>query len=326
MNEKYLLPNQIAQWVGFNAENGGRNSIIDTYNSITPLPRGYALKYTDAWCAATISAAVHLCGLADKIPQECSCQKMIEKAQKMGIWVEDDAYSPSVGDLILYDWQDDGNGDCTGWADHIGCVESNTEGTLTVLEGNININGTRCVGRREITVNAQYIRGYITPIYKGVTGSLDCATETCIGGWAYDGTDDACNVEIQICLVNGEILGTIQTEADEYRADLAPAGIGNGFHAFTYAYSIYDWAMTSGKYVIRVIADGEYIGSKQLEITLPTKVEIWDEDINKLKELIENAMQEYTKASEYLGKATETILKGVQDILAIKAHVDTINK
>ena len=32
----------------------------------------------------------------------------------MGCWQENDAYVPSPGDAILYDWQDNGIGDNTG--------------------------------------------------------------------------------------------------------------------------------------------------------------------------------------------------------------------
>ena len=39
----------------------------------------------------------------------------IEKAQAMGIWQENDAYVPQIGDIIMYDWDDNGNGDNTGW-------------------------------------------------------------------------------------------------------------------------------------------------------------------------------------------------------------------
>lgn len=33
----------------------GHKWIVDAYNSIKPLPRGYKLKMSDAWCAGTVS-------------------------------------------------------------------------------------------------------------------------------------------------------------------------------------------------------------------------------------------------------------------------------
>ena len=137
------------------------HKIIDRYNSHTPLARGYKVKYTDAWCATFISFLAIVMGYTDIIPTECSCPKMIELAKAMGIWVEDDSYTPLPGDIPLYDWQDSGSGDCTGTADHIGIVEKVVNSMITVIEGNYK----DAVGRREIAVNGRYIRGYIVPKY-----------------------------------------------------------------------------------------------------------------------------------------------------------------
>ena len=83
---------------------------------------------------------------------------MIELAIKAGMWVENDGYIPRIGDCVLYDWQDSGIGDCKGGADHIGIVENVTNsGIIKVIEGNYN----DAVGRRTISVNGKYIRGFI---------------------------------------------------------------------------------------------------------------------------------------------------------------------
>lgn len=137
------------------------HKIIDRYNAHTPLPRGYKVKYTDAWCATFVSFLAIVMGYTDIIPVECSCPKMIELAKKMGCWVENDGYLPEPGDIPLYDWQDSGKGDNTGVADHIGIVEKVVNGKITVIEGNYQ----DAVGRREIAVNGRYIRGYIVPKY-----------------------------------------------------------------------------------------------------------------------------------------------------------------
>lgn len=138
------------------------HKIIDRYNSRKPLPRGYAVKYTDPWCATFISYLAIVMGYTDIIPVECGCPQMIELAKKMGIWVEDDSYVPKPGDIVLYDWQDSGSGDNTGTADHIGIVEKVVGRTETVIEGNYQDS----VKRRELAVNGRYIRGYIVPKYK----------------------------------------------------------------------------------------------------------------------------------------------------------------
>ena len=90
----------------------------------------------------------------------------------MNIWVENDAYVPDIADIILYDWQDNGIGDNTGSSDHVGIVVSVSGNTIKVIEGNIRDT----VGYRTITVNAQYIRGYICPDFKSKATSKETIT------------------------------------------------------------------------------------------------------------------------------------------------------
>ena len=156
---KYVA--QMQAWVGLKESNGSHKKIVDIYNTINPLPVGYKLKYTDAWCAGTVSAAAQVCNATDIIPCECSCPRMITLAQKKGIWVENDAHVPKAGDIILYDWDDSGNGDNKGGSDHVGVVEKISGNTITIIEGNYS----NAVKRRTLKVNGRYIRGYIVPKY-----------------------------------------------------------------------------------------------------------------------------------------------------------------
>jgi hypothetical protein len=148
-------------WLG--AKEGGsiHRAIIDAYNSQRPLPRGYAVKYTDDWCAAFVSAVAVKLGYTDIMPTECGCSKMISLYQKLGSWDENDARVPRAGDIIFYDWQDSGKGDNKASSDHVGIVEKVEGNTITVIEGNRN----NSVERRTIAVNARYIRGYGVPKY-----------------------------------------------------------------------------------------------------------------------------------------------------------------
>lgn len=152
---------QAKEWLGKKESNGSHKEIIDIYNRIRPLPRGYKVKYTDSWCATFVSAVAIKIGYTDIMPLECSCEQMINLAKNMGIWIENDAHTPKAADIILYDWGDSGNGDNTGWTDHIGIVEKVANGVITVIEGNLN----NAVDRRTISVNGKYIRGYIAPKY-----------------------------------------------------------------------------------------------------------------------------------------------------------------
>ena len=152
---------QAKAWLGKNEADGSHKEIIDVYNSQRPLPRGYKVKYTDAWCATFVSAVAVKLGYTDIIPTECSCPKMIQLLKNIGAWVENDAYVPKGGDLLFYDFDDNGAGDNTGGTDHIGIVEKVDGSTITVIEGNYS----NSVKRRSIKVNGRYIRGYGVPKY-----------------------------------------------------------------------------------------------------------------------------------------------------------------
>lgn len=156
-------------WVGLKESDNSHRKIIDIYNTIRPLPRGYKLTYWDAWCAGAVSAAAKACDALDIIPAECSCPYMISHAQNMGIWVEADNHVPAPGDIIMYDWQDSGSGDNRGGADHVGVVESVSGNTITVIEGNYS----NSVKRRSLEINGRYIRGYIVPKFEADSGIED---------------------------------------------------------------------------------------------------------------------------------------------------------
>lgn len=149
-------------WLGCKESNGTHKKIIDVYNAHKPLARGYKVKYTDSWCATFVSACAIKCGYTDIIQTECSCNQMINGFKKIGRWCEDDSHVPSPGDIVFYDWQDNGVGDNKGSSDHVGIVEKVEGNTITIIEGNKNDS----VARRAIKVNGRYIRGYGLPKYE----------------------------------------------------------------------------------------------------------------------------------------------------------------
>lgn len=165
------LRNKVANWlvqfVGITQGSSAHKTILDTFNN-SKLSTRYTMTVNDAWCATATSAAFIANGLAGKSGSgslfecvECSCYFMIELAKKQGIWVENDAYVPKVGDVIMYDWQDDNVGDNQGVPDHVGIVISSNGNMFKVIEGNIG----KSVGYRNMNVNGKYIRGFITPNY-----------------------------------------------------------------------------------------------------------------------------------------------------------------
>ena len=152
---------QARSWIGCKESDGSHKQIIDVYNADKPLPRGHIMSYTDFWCAAFITACAIKCGATDIIPKECSCNKMIELFKKLGCWNENDAHVPSPGDIMFYDWDDDGKGDNKGEVEHVGIVEKVSGNTITVIEGNYK---KECK-RRTLDIDGRYIRGYGVPKY-----------------------------------------------------------------------------------------------------------------------------------------------------------------
>ena len=150
-------------WLGCKESDGSHRKIVDVYNSHRPLARGYALRYTDAWCAGFVSAVAIRLGLTDIMPTEVGVGEMIKLYQRLGRWKESDSYIPKSGDVIMYAWGDNGVGDCTGGASHVGIVAACDGKIITVIEGNKN----DAVGYREIAVNGRYIRGFGLPDYAG---------------------------------------------------------------------------------------------------------------------------------------------------------------
>lgn len=151
-------------WLGKKESDGSYKEIIDTYNSFKgPFPRGLKMQYSWSWCACMWSAIAIKLGYTDIMPIEISCGELIKRAKEMGCWQENDGYIPSPADAILYDWQDNGIGDNTGWPDHIGIIEyiNKNAGYMIVIEGNYQ----NAVKKRTVLINGKYIRGFITPKY-----------------------------------------------------------------------------------------------------------------------------------------------------------------
>jgi len=164
MTEKEIRQKVVSKaksYLGCKESDGSHKKIVNLYNSHKPLARSYAVQYTDEWCATFVSAIGIALGYTDIMPTECSCSKMIELYKAKGRWMENDAYVPSPGDIVMYDWQDKGTGDNTGMPDHVGFVVSLNGTTMTIIEGNKG----EAVTYRSLNVNGKYIRGYCLPDY-----------------------------------------------------------------------------------------------------------------------------------------------------------------
>ena len=148
-----------ARWLGTKEGSREHQEILDIYNAIRPLPRGYAMEKSDPWCAAFASAAAVMAGEGERYPLECSCSRMIARAEEMGIWVENDAHVPIPGDWVLYNWQAKADGDDSGAPDHVGVVIGVEEDEILAVEGNYD----NSVKLRRFPLNWEKIRGFVCP-------------------------------------------------------------------------------------------------------------------------------------------------------------------
>jgi LysM repeat protein len=192
---------QAKAWLGLKESDGSHKKIIDIYNDHKPRARGYKMKYDDAWCACFVSAVSIECNATKLIPLEVSCGKMKDLCIKLGIWLEDESVTPKVGDIIFYDWEDDGKGDNKGGINHVGICDSvnKEKKTFTVIEGNYN----NSVKRRSMKFNGKYLRGLARPKYdtaentaesaepvnKPVNKSIEAVAKDVIAGKYSNGSD-----------------------------------------------------------------------------------------------------------------------------------------
>ncbi|WP_262316683.1 CHAP domain-containing protein [Lacticaseibacillus parakribbianus] len=176
------------KYVGIKAGSASHKRILAIYNGHKPLARSYAVKLTDNWCATFVSAVLIESGASGMTGTECSVGEYVKIFQRHGIWQENGAITPKVGDIIVYDW----SGTDT-WPDHIGFVNAVAGGKITALEGNHNGG----VNYRVIAVGDKTIRGYARPKYSAAKAPAKAAakpaakpaTKPTPGGWhAQSGT------------------------------------------------------------------------------------------------------------------------------------------
>ncbi len=161
--------NIVNGWKGSNRGDEKHLEILGIYNNHKPLARGYKVKVKDAHCATTTSAAYIKAGIAEYTGTECGVENFVKVAQGKGVWVENDAHVPKLGEACVYDWDDNGAGNCTGYSDHIGIVTEVNGSTFVVTEG--NMSGGK-VGTRTMRVDGKYIRGFIAPDFDAIAKKM----------------------------------------------------------------------------------------------------------------------------------------------------------
>ena len=150
-----------ASLVGVRGGTAAHHQLVNDYNSVKPLPVGYAVKTTDDWCDIFVTTVFQREGLSGLIGRECGVERHIQIFKRLGIWNEDGTTTPKAGDIITFNW-DQNTQQNNGFADHIGIVESVSNGIIHTIEGNSNNQ----VRRNTYRIGHGNIRGFATPRYQ----------------------------------------------------------------------------------------------------------------------------------------------------------------
>ena len=148
-----LMIDVSGRYVGHAKGDPAVNMLIDVYNTLKPLPRGYKAKPTDKYCAEFVTAIARMCQYSETFPNECGALDMWRKCADMGIRIGD----PVAGALIFFNYS------------HVGLVEYVTDdGVIHTVEGNVNGG---LIERKTHRKTDSDILGYALPVYGDSTPS-----------------------------------------------------------------------------------------------------------------------------------------------------------
>ena len=159
-NQRASVLRAAAELVGVKGGSEVHRRLVEDYNSVKPLPVGYAVKNTDDWCDIFTTVIFQRQGLSHLVGRECGVERHIQIFKKLGIWNEDGNSTPKAGDIITFNWDQDSQQN-DGWADHIGIVEKVENGIIHTIEGNSNNQ----VKRNMYRIGHGNIRGFASPNY-----------------------------------------------------------------------------------------------------------------------------------------------------------------
>ena len=116
----------------------------------------YGYPYRVEWCVIFVSWCADQCGYLDEgvLPKMEGVLPLVDWFRERDQWQYRD-YEPNPGDLIFYDWEND------GMADHVGIVERVENGLIYSVEGNVD---DRCIENSHYTGTSS-IYGFGLPQY-----------------------------------------------------------------------------------------------------------------------------------------------------------------
>ena len=119
-----------------------------------PYWRWYGFNSRIEWCAVFVSWVYNQVGeLNIAVPKFSTCHTQgVPWFKTLGLW-KDKGYVPKSGDVIFFDWEQDGH------VDHVGIVETSDGKEVYTIEGNSRDE----VKRKKYKIKSKYIYGYGIP-------------------------------------------------------------------------------------------------------------------------------------------------------------------
>ncbi|MBR1457276.1 MAG: CHAP domain-containing protein, partial [Oscillospiraceae bacterium] len=114
-----------------------RNFIIDENSEKQGYTRygdWYGIPYGD-WCAMFVSFCLNFADIpTSQFPIECGVTRWIDDLNALGLYTSAGAYAPRIGDVIFFDFNDDGLGDHVGIVSRV--YDEGGAAKLETIEGN----------------------------------------------------------------------------------------------------------------------------------------------------------------------------------------------
>ena len=147
-------------YVGIKEGSAEHSALISDYNNSQ---KSYKVTNQSKWCAIFVSLVNIKSGgnkVSSSFPNSINCENMIDKLRTKKRYIKNDlSFIPQYGDLVFYDWDNDGK------ADHVGIITEVASGNnpnMHVVEGNYS----NMVKVRTIKYNDSRILGYGLPRFR----------------------------------------------------------------------------------------------------------------------------------------------------------------
>lgn len=143
----------------------GDDVYINYYNNLT----GTTFDVdTTPWCAIFVTYKLRTSGIPTSCcPNFAGCTTLRDNFLiPNAIWHKRGSYTPKMGDIIMFDWDNTGN------CDHVGLVEKVEGGKVYTVEGNSKGGFTTYgVRYKSYSLDSKYIIGYGALKYEAITSS-----------------------------------------------------------------------------------------------------------------------------------------------------------